>query len=152
MNESSNVFKNKENNENKMPDLLLNESAIDIKDTNNNSRPLKQPINASKFDKMNIPDTVLLDKEKAFELFKSNYQSTQAFEDNKNLLKEKIKDAKNFGQDVAQHRTKINDFKNEIEKIRRDMAAQGLINMDEEVNESPKETELRLKIENEKKQ
>jgi len=77
-----------------MPDL--NESVIETKErVEKVEKPVRQPVNASKWEKLNIPDEVLLNKEKAFELFKTNYQSTQAFEDNKNLLKDKIKEAKN---------------------------------------------------------
>lgn len=52
---------------------------------------------------------------------------------------------------MAQHRSKINTHKTEIEKIRSELAVQGIINMDEEVSEDPKEIELRSKIEDEKK-
>lgn len=132
------------NDENKMPDL--NVSIIEKVD----NQP-KKPVYSSKWEKMNIPDEILGNREKAFEMFKTNYQSTQAFEDNKDLLKEKIKSAKTLGQEVGIHRNKINEHKNEIEQIRKEMAVQGLINMDDEVPENPREIELRAKIELEKK-
>jgi len=111
----------------------------------------RKPHYAGKWDKLNISDEDLMNRDKAFEAFKVGYQSTQSFEDNKNLLKEKIKEAKVLGQEVAQHRSKINTYKTEIEKIRSELAVQGIINMDDEVSEDPKEIELRGKIEDEKK-
>lgn len=146
------------NNNNYSPTKVYSKNDDDCNDKENQEhadlraeRPVKKPAFQSKWDKLNITDDELMNRDRAFEVFKTNQQSTQAFEDNKNLLKEKIKEAKNLGGEVAQHRSKINNQKTDIEKIRSELAVQGIINMEDEVSEDPKEIELRSKIENEKK-
>lgn len=140
---------NNQGDENKMPDL--NESAIGLVQEKQQAQHPKRQVQNAKWDRLNLPDEVLADREKAFAVFKDSYNNSQAFEDNKTQLKDKIKSAKSLGQEVAMHRTRINDHKSSIEKIRRELAVQGLINMDDEVNESPEEAQLRIKIEDEKK-
>ena len=55
-----------------------------------------------------------------FEYFRSNCEQRDAIEENKGLLKEKMKDAQAFGERANQSRNTITYLKNSIEAIRRE--------------------------------
>ncbi|KAL2630069.1 hypothetical protein R1flu_014755 [Riccia fluitans] len=66
------------------------------------------------------------DRLKAFELFKSTYPSSDASEENKQILKEKYQKAKSLGEKVNNARERINEMKSQVEKVRVDRALRNL--------------------------
>jgi len=66
---------------------------------------------------------LLLDQERAFEVFKQTvYRPPESFEENKSLLKEKISQAKAIGDGANQVRTGINQAKAQLERLRMERA------------------------------
>jgi len=65
------------------------------------------PINLTKED--------LMDRAKAFEVFRKSYRKNEAMEDNRNLLKDKYAIGKQLGAEVNSTRNMIKNFTNEIE-------------------------------------
>jgi len=89
----------------------------------------------------------------SFEWFRERCPSNSAMEENKEILKQKITEAKTTGERANQSRSTITYLKNSIEAIRRERALQRLdAKKDEEDvdDESPEEQTYRRAIEQEK--
>lgn len=67
--------------------------------------------------------TLLLDQEKAFQVFRQSvYRPPESFEENKNLLKERIAQAKGIGDEANAIRAGINQAKTRLERLRTERA------------------------------
>jgi kinesin family protein 6/9 len=94
----------------------------------------------------------LQDRNKAFDVFRKSYRKNQAMEENKQLLKQKITQAKGLTDVINQARSRIEGIKNEIEQIRREYALQGLVDESNVPLEHPKEAGLGSELERYKDQ
>ena len=92
----------------------------------------------------------LQDRNKAFDVFRRSYRKNQAMEENKQLLKDKIQNAKNLTEVINSSRGRIEAIKNEIETLRRENALQGLVDRDNIPLEHPKEQQLSSELETQK--
>lgn len=99
-------------------------------------------------------DRVIFDDAAAsFEWFRERCPSNSAMEENKEILKQKITEAKTTGERANQSRSTITYLKNSIEAIRRELALQRLDAKRDEADvddESPEEQTYRRAIEQEK--
>lgn len=88
----------------------------------------------------------------SFEWFRERCSLNQAMTENKDLLKDKIAEAKTMGERANQSRNTITYLKNSIESIRKDRALQRLQMSEngEESDETPEEITYRRAIEQEK--
>ena len=67
------------------------------------------------------PDKKIFDDMAAcFDYFRANCELKDAIEENKGILKDKMKDAQSFGERANQSRNTITYLKNSIESIRRE--------------------------------
>lgn len=75
-----------------------------------------------------LVDTELLrDRNQSFEHFRKSYRKNEAIEENKAILKQKYAAAKSLAAQVNATRTRINSLKGTIEQLRKERAAQGLM-------------------------
>lgn len=75
-----------------------------------------------------LVDTELLrDRNQSFEHFRKSYRKNEAIEENKAILKQKYAAAKSLAAQVNATRARINSLKGTIEQLRRERAAQGLM-------------------------
>jgi kinesin family protein 6/9 len=99
-----------------------------------------------------LVDTELLrDRNQSFEHFRKSYRKNEAIEENKAILKQKYSTAKGLAAQVNATRTRINSLKGTIEQLRKERAAQGL--MDEgggEPEVDPEEERAKAQIDEEK--
>lgn len=87
----------------------------------------------------------------SFEWFRSRCTLNQAMNENKDLLKEKIAEAKAMGERATQSKNTISYLKNSIESIRKEKALYKHNNDDiVESNETPEEVKYRKAIDQEK--
>ena len=89
----------------------------------------------------------------SFEWFRERCSSNDAMEENREILKQKITEAKTTGERANQSRSTITYLKNSIEAIRRERALQRLDDKrgdDDADDESPEEQTYRRAIEQEK--
>ena len=95
---------------------------------------------------------VFEDASASFEWFRERCSLNASMNENKELLKDKIAEAKTMGERANQSRNTINYLKNSIESIRRDRALQRLQSNEngEELEETPEELTYRRAIEQEK--
>ena len=100
------------------------------------------------------PDVKIFeDSEASFNYFKERSSVSGSINENKEILKAKINEAKTLGLQAEQSRKTIEYLKKTIETIRRDRALQGLNNIDglpDQPNDSPEEESHRRAIEQEK--
>ncbi|XP_068256107.1 kinesin-like protein KIF6 [Nyctibius grandis] len=90
--------------------------------------------------------------QKAFEVFKQNHAGSITTEDNKQLLKQRLAEAKCLGEKLNAVRNKINHLKGEITQRHIQRAALAISSPSEELNTpDPVEEKLRMQIEEEKK-
>lgn len=101
--------------------------------------------------------TLLEDPSKAFEWFQQRYHSgNKAMQENKDILREKYKEAKEISQQIQKSRSQINYFKNTIEQIRREESQYNNDDINYDNNDrlttkmSQEETKYRVSIEKEK--
>ena len=113
-------------------------------------------ISRAEFDNMllaplSLTNEQLKDRAACFELFRKSYRKNQALEENKEILKEKIDEAKRMGNLINTSRAQIERIKNQIEDLRKERALQGLLNNQNEVIKHPDEERLTNEIEKHKK-
>jgi len=113
-------------------------------------------ISRAEFDNMllaplSLTNEQLKDRAACFELFRKSYRKNQALEENKEILKEKIDEAKKMGNLINTSRAQIERIKNQIEDLRKERALQGLLNNQNEVIKHPDEERLANEIEKHKK-
>ncbi|CAE7696746.1 KIF6, partial [Symbiodinium microadriaticum] len=99
--------------------------------------------------------TIFDDMQACFEYFRSNCDLKNSIEDNKAILKEKMKEAQQHGEKANQSRNTITYLKNSIESIRRESALQKMSESKDdaegqEVEMSAEENTYRRAIEQEK--
>eukprot|EP00741_Cyanophora_paradoxa_P008533 tig00001339_g8258.t1 len=94
---------------------------------------------------------VLMDRTKAFELFRKSYRKNEVMEENKALLRQKYAEAKQLGEEVNLARSRINEYKALVEQLRVERAMQGLLDKrDGEGPADPEEERVKNEIEREK--
>jgi len=113
-------------------------------------------ISRAEFDNMllaplSLTNEQLKDRAACFELFRKSYRKNQALEENKEILREKIDEAKKMGNLINTSRAQIERIKNQIEDLRKERALQGLLNNQNEVIKHPDEERLTNEIEKHKK-
>ena len=96
----------------------------------------------------NIKPEDLMDRTKAFEMFRKSYRKNEAMEDNKELLKEKFTIGKKLGMEVNATRGKIRDLTNRLENLRKDNALRGMVDRNGEIIKTPEEDQLQSDINN----
>lgn len=69
----------------------------------------------------------LVDRNKAFEMFRRSYRKNEAMEENRELLKTRYARGKELGNDVNESRVQIKNLTNKIEQIRKENAMRGLV-------------------------
>eukprot|EP00916_Digyalum_oweni_P008513 GHVL01014274.1.p2 GENE.GHVL01014274.1~~GHVL01014274.1.p2 ORF type:complete len:329 (-),score=111.97 GHVL01014274.1:50-1036(-) len=112
-----------------------NEKKI-ISQIQTDDKPIKRQ--ESSFDELEL----LRDRAKAFEVFRKNFRSNEAFDNNKELLRGQFAEAKNLGQRANDSRAAINKLKGKIEKLRLER-----VMTDCAMNENdPAEMEMRKEI------
>ncbi|NXL95441.1 KIF6 protein, partial [Alectura lathami] len=93
-----------------------------------------------------------LGRQEAFEVFKQDHADFITIEDNKQILKQRLAEAKCLGEKIHEVRNKINHLKGEITQRHIQRAAQAVSSPSEELNTfDPIEEKLRTQIEEEKK-
>ena len=99
-----------------------------------------------------LVDTDLLrDRNQSFEHFRKSYRKNEAIEENKATLKEKYGAAKSLAAQVNGTRARINSLKGTIEQLRKERAAQGLLEDDDVAQEvDPEEERAKAEIDVEK--
>jgi kinesin family protein 6/9 len=94
-----------------------------------------------------LDQDLLLDRTKAFELFRRSYRKNEVIEENKATLKDKYAEAKDLAARINASKDKINNLKALIEQLRVEKAMQGIL---EGSGEGAEEEAARLEIEREK--
>ena len=92
----------------------------------------------------------LQDRNKAFDIFRRSYRKNEAMEENKQLLKSKIFQAKSLTETINHSRSRIEACKNEIEQLRKASALQGLVDGNNMPVELPEEAALSEQLEHHK--
>ncbi|KAG7466056.1 hypothetical protein MATL_G00160760 [Megalops atlanticus] len=91
-------------------------------------------------------------RQEAFEIFRRDREDSVTIDDNKALLKQRFAEAKALGEQVNDARSRVNELKLQLERRRRQTAAQGLAEgIAEPVEPDPVEERLCEQIEEEKK-
>ncbi|XP_036398153.1 kinesin-like protein KIF6 [Megalops cyprinoides] len=91
-------------------------------------------------------------RQEAFEIFRRDHEDSVTIDDNKALLKQRFAEAKALGEQVNDARSRVNELKLQLERRRRQTAAQGLADgIAEPVEPDPVEERLCEQIEEEKK-
>eukprot|EP00357_Protocruzia_adherens_P011077 CAMPEP_0115005330 /NCGR_PEP_ID=MMETSP0216-20121206/19789_1 /TAXON_ID=223996 /ORGANISM="Protocruzia adherens, Strain Boccale" /LENGTH=806 /DNA_ID=CAMNT_0002371599 /DNA_START=155 /DNA_END=2575 /DNA_ORIENTATION=- len=112
---------------------------------------LQEEVNNMLIAPINLTYDQLKQRTKAFEIFRKSYRKNEAMEDNKLLLQQKITEAKTIANRVNESRERLNSLKNKIERLRKEMAIQGMVNKDDEVEQHPEEDGVQNEIEKEKR-
>ncbi len=112
----------------KSPSPSIHRKAADMKDV------LTAPINIK-------PEDVL-DRAKAFDMFRKNYRRNEAMEENKALLREKFTTGKNLGLEVNTTRKRLKDLTNKLEDLRKDNARRGMVDKNGEIVRTEEEDKL----------
>eukprot|EP01022_Parablepharisma_sp_SALTPOND_P021086 TRINITY_DN401_c1_g1_i1.p1 TRINITY_DN401_c1_g1~~TRINITY_DN401_c1_g1_i1.p1 ORF type:complete len:486 (-),score=56.88 TRINITY_DN401_c1_g1_i1:79-1536(-) len=120
------------------PPRHIPHKASDIKDV------LTAPVNLKPED--------LMDRTKAFEMFRKSYRRNEAMEENKALLKEKFAAGKKLGQEVNVTRGKVKELTNKLEDLRKDNALRGMVDKNGEIIRTPEEDQLQNEINRAKEQ
>eukprot|EP00826_Nyctotherus_ovalis_P063340 TRINITY_DN9282_c0_g1_i10.p1 TRINITY_DN9282_c0_g1~~TRINITY_DN9282_c0_g1_i10.p1 ORF type:complete len:584 (+),score=206.55 TRINITY_DN9282_c0_g1_i10:821-2572(+) len=94
----------------------------------------------------NIRPEDLMDRAKAFEMFRKSYRRNEATEENKSLLKEKFGVGKRLGQEVNQTRERIRQLTNRLENLRKDNALRGMVDRNGEIIRTPEEDQLQSEV------
>ncbi len=84
----------------------------------------------------------LMDRAKAFDVFRKSYRKNEAMEDNRLLLKEKYALGKKLGENVNVTRNHIKAFTNKIEEIRKENALRGMVDQNGEIMRTGEEDQL----------
>jgi kinesin family protein 6/9 len=92
----------------------------------------------------------LNDRNKAFEAFRKSYRKNEAMAENKTLLKEKITYAKQLAEQINGARDRMNRLVSQIEQLRRENAAQGVVDSSNVPLEHPEEEPLKQNLVREK--
>lgn len=92
----------------------------------------------------------LNDRNKAFEAFRKSYRKNEAMAENKALLKEKITFAKQLAEQINGARDRMNRLVSQIEQLRRENAAQGVVDSTNTPLEHPEEEPLKQSLVREK--
>ncbi|KAL4455465.1 hypothetical protein ABPG74_012617 [Tetrahymena malaccensis] len=100
---------------------------------------------------LNLTNEQLMDRANCLELFRRSYRRNQVMEDNKLVLKDKFEVARKMGQIVNAARSKIDQYKQKIQDLRKEMALKGLSDGNEEELVHPQEGEILQQIEEQKK-
>jgi kinesin family protein 6/9 len=90
----------------------------------------------------NIRPEDLMDRTKAFEMFRKSYRRNEATEDNKAILKKKFEQGKRLGQEINQAREKVQKLTNQLESLRTDNALRGMVDKNGEIIRTPEEEKL----------
>ncbi|XP_041668171.1 kinesin-like protein KIF6 [Cheilinus undulatus] len=92
-------------------------------------------------------------KQEALETFIRDHDDHRTIEDNKNLLKQRSAEARKLGEQLNETRNRINELKKQLEKHRRQRAAQSVManHTEAEQEDDPVEENLRKHIEQEKR-
>ena len=92
----------------------------------------------------------LNDRNKAFEAFRKSYRKNEVMAENKALLKEKITNAKQLAEQINGARDRMNRLVSQIEQLRRENAAQGVVDSSNVPLEHPEEEPLKQSLVREK--
>ena len=98
----------------------------------------------------NLKPEDLMDRTKAFEMFRKSYRRNEAMDENKTLLKEKFTMGKKLGQEVNTTRGKIKELTNKLDSLRKDNALRGMVDKDGEIIKTSEEDQLQSEINNAK--
>ncbi|XP_017546239.1 kinesin-like protein KIF6 isoform X1 [Pygocentrus nattereri] len=90
-------------------------------------------------------------RQEAFEVFRQDHEDRLTIDDNKTILKQRFAEAKALGEQVNQARNRVNELKKQLEMRRMQMAAQGVMGVQQNSESDPVEERLRNQIEEEKK-
>lgn len=82
---------------------------------------------------------LLLDPQHAFEVFRESVRQPESFEENKQLLKQKMAEAKSYGDEANAVRAGINAAKTRLEKLRTERAMTAAGNSSEPIEDGPEE-------------
>ena len=95
---------------------------------------------------------LLRDRNQSFEHFRKSYRKNEAIEENKSILKQKYAQAKSLAAQVNSTRSRINSLKGTIEQLRKERAAQGLLEdgEDGQPEVDPEEERAKAQIDEEK--
>ena len=90
----------------------------------------------------NIKPEDLMDRTKAFEMFRKSYRKNEATEENKAILKGKFEQGKRLGQEINLAREKVQKLTNQLENLRKDNALRGMVDKNGEIIRTPEEDKL----------
>lgn len=88
----------------------------------------------------------LVDKTKAFDKFRKSYRKNEAMEENKLILKEKMKEGKETGLHLKELKDEMKHMTAKIEDIRREKVMSGLVDDEGNIMKSEEEDELQSKL------
>jgi len=88
----------------------------------------------------------MVDKTKAFDKFRKSYRKSQALEENKSILKEKMNEGKNTGRDAKEIKDEMRSLTSKIEELRREKAMRGMVDDSGNIMKSDEEDQLQTKL------
>eukprot|EP00831_Metopus_contortus_P067136 TRINITY_DN59887_c0_g1_i1.p1 TRINITY_DN59887_c0_g1~~TRINITY_DN59887_c0_g1_i1.p1 ORF type:complete len:217 (+),score=33.04 TRINITY_DN59887_c0_g1_i1:246-896(+) len=95
---------------------------------------------------LNLKPEDLVDRTKAFEMFRKSYRKNEAMEENKSLLKQKFADGKKLGSELNEKRALLKNLTNKLEDLRKDNALRGLVDKNGEIIRTEEEDQLQQQI------